>query len=87
MPEASGGWVEIRCRSAACLKACPDGRVLFRQKAGGIFSCKRRGQGVIGITPLFASCRCGYVWRNQSMLALAKQIEDLAADEIQEAIG
>ena len=81
-PPPSGRWVEIRCTQPACLKACPGGRILFRQKLGtGMYSIKRRKQGAIFIgVPVVAVCRCGWIWRNAdlaSVLDLGHDIEEL----------
>lgn len=66
---AVDAWVEVKCTSVACLAACPGGRVLFRQK-GPFFSFKRRGQGAIGLTPLVAICRCGWIWKNTELASM-----------------
>lgn len=75
-------WIEVRCYSEACLRACPDGRVLFRRRADGIFSFKHRGRGYIGITPLIVPCRCGYVWENPEEPERVRAIKQLAMETV-----
>lgn len=68
-------WLEIRCKSRTC--DAPGGRVLYRERVGGLLSVRRRGSGIIAIgAPVLAVCSCGWRWRNRDLAGL---LDDCAA--------